>query len=196
MTPAQREAYARQLESLRDAIQRDLNTTFDGVYLFGGNANTSAPYTTNNNVVSGYLGSTNEVSVDIDTGLDVAVGFNGEAVAKGNDVDDVFVELDRAILAARAGDSAGLDAASAAIQRAFERVTLVQGRVGVSLQRIDDARLRLGEEGRATTTRLKALEDTDMATAISSLSQADTAYRAALGATAQMNRPSLMDYLR
>jgi flagellar hook-associated protein 3 FlgL len=196
VTPSQREAYARQLESLRDAIQRDLNTTFDGVYLFGGNANTSAPYTTNNNVVSGYLGSTDEVSVDIDTGLEVAVGFNGEAVAKGADADDVFVELDRAIVAARAGDSAGLDAASAAIQRALERVTLVQGRVGVSLQRIDDARLRLGEEGRATVSRLKALEDTDMAVAISSLSQADTAYRAALGATAQMNRPSLMDYLR
>jgi flagellar hook-associated protein 3 FlgL len=75
-------------------------------------------------------------------------------------------------------------------------VTLVQGRVGVSLQRIGDARLRLGEEGRATAARLTSLEDTDMATAISSLSQADTAYRAALGATAQMNRPSLMDYLR
>jgi len=75
-------------------------------------------------------------------------------------------------------------------------VSLVQSRVGASLQRIGDAQIRLGEASRSTTARLTALEDVNMASAISALTQADTVYRAALGAAGQMNRPSLMDYLR
>jgi hypothetical protein len=51
--------------------------------------------------VVSYQGSTLEVSVDIDTGLDVPVPFNGEALAKGSDADDLFVVMDRAIDAAR-----------------------------------------------------------------------------------------------
>ena len=111
-------------------------------------------------------------------------------------IEDLFVEFDNAITAVRAGDAAGLNSASTALERALTRVGLTQSRVGTSLQRIDDARVRLGEEARGTTARLTAIEGADMAAAISGLAQADTVYRAALGATAQINRPSLMDYLR
>jgi flagellar hook-associated protein 3 FlgL len=197
VTPNQREAHARELEALRDAVLRDMNTTVDGVYLFGGAAGTSAPYTKNPaDVVSGYQGSAQEVAVDVDAGIEVTVGFDGHALTQGGDANDLFVEFDNAIAAVRGGDAAGLNAASTALERALARVGLTQSRVGTSLQRIDDARVRLGEEARGTTARLTAIEGADMAAAISGLAQADTVYRAALGATAQINRPSLMDYLR
>jgi flagellin-like hook-associated protein FlgL len=44
--------------------------------------------------------------------------------------------------------------------------------------------------------RLSALEDTNMAEAITGMAQADVAYRAALGAVNTVTRMSLMDYLR
>jgi flagellar hook-associated protein 3 FlgL len=196
VTPAQRDVRAKELEGIRDAILRDLNTTFEGSYIFGGVASTTAPYSKANNVVSAYQGSTQEMSVGIDSGMDVAVALNGESVARGSDVDDIFVELDRAIAAARSGDETGLGAASSALQRAFDRTTQTQSRVGTSLKFIDDAKTRLGEAQRSSKARLTSLVDANMAEAISGMTQAETVYKAALGAAAQNSRPSLMDYLR
>jgi flagellar hook-associated protein 3 FlgL len=195
-TATERDVRAKELEGVRDAILRDLNTTFEGAYIFGGVASTTAPYTKTNNVVSAYQGSTQEMSVGIDSGMDVAVALNGESVARGSDTDDIFVELDRAITAARTGDNAGLDTAMAALQRAFDRTTQTQSRVGTSLKFIDDAKTRLGEAQRSSKARLTSLEDANMAAAISGMTQAETVYKAALGAAAQNTRPSLMDYLK
>lgn len=197
LTPAQREAKALELETLRDAMLRNLNTSFRGTYLFGGAAATTAPYAKNPaGVVSGYQGATREVSVDIDNGLEVPIALNGEALARGAETDDLFVVMDRAITAARAGDTATLNTVSADLQKAFERATLMQSRVGASLRAVDDGQLRLGEATRATTARITALEDANMAAAVSNMTQAETVYRAALGAAAQVQRVSLMDYLR
>jgi flagellar hook-associated protein 3 FlgL len=196
VTQVQRDAHAKELEGIRDAILRDMNTTFEGTYIFGGVASTTAPYTKANNVVSAYQGSTQEMSVGIDSGIDVAVALNGEALTRGSDVDDVFVELDRAITAVQAGDTTGMNTAMAALQRVFDRTTQVQSRVGTSLAFIDDAKSRLGEATRSAKARISSLEDANMAAAISGMTQAETVYKAALGAAAQNSRPSLMDYLK
>ena len=196
MTPAQREARAQELEVLRDAMMQDLNTSFRGTYLFGGAAASTRPYSKDGaGVVSPYQGSTLEVSVDIDTGLEVPVAFNGEAVAKGSEVDDLFVVMDRAIAAARSGDVDALNTASGDLERAFERTTTMQSRVGASLRAVEDGKLRLGEEARATQARISSLEDANMAAAVTGMTQAETVYRAALAAAAQLQRASLMDYL-
>ena len=196
VTASQREARAQELEGLRDAILRDLNSSFEGTYLFAGVKSTSAPFVKNGNAVSAYQGATGEMSVGIDDGVDVAIALNGDAIARGSDTDDIFVEFDRAITAVRSGDAAGMDAADAALQRAFDRVALTQSRVGSSLRFIDDAGTRLGEASRSAKARITALEDANMASAISGMTQAETVYKAALGAAAQNARPSLMDYLR
>jgi flagellar hook-associated protein 3 FlgL len=197
VTAGQREARALELAALRDAVLQDFNTSFRGTYIFGGASATTAPYAKDaSGIVSGYQGSSLEVSVDVDHGLDVPVAFNGDALARGSDVDDLFVVLERAITAVRSGDGATLDTVANDLDRAFDRVTTLQSRVGASLRTIDDGQLRLSEAARASTARLSALEDANMAAAISGMSQAETVYRAALGATGQIQRLSLMDYLR
>jgi len=196
VTAQQREARAKELEGLRDAILRDLNTSFEGTYLFAGVKSTVAPFVKNGAVVSAYQGSTSEMSVGVDNGVDVAVALNGEAITKGADTNDVFVELDNAIAAVRNGDAAGMDAAATALQRASDRVSLMQGQVGTSMTFIEDADTRLGEASRSAKARIAALVDANMASAISSMTQAETIYKASLGAAAQNTRPSLMDYLR
>jgi flagellar hook-associated protein 3 FlgL len=196
VTAAQREARAQELEGLRDAILRDMNSSFEGTYLFSGVKSTTVPFAKNGNVVSAYQGAGGEMSVGIDDGVDVSIALNGDSNARGSDTDDVFVELDRAITAVRNGDAAGMDTADAALQRAFDRVTLTQSRVGTSLRSIEDAGTRIGEASRSAKARIAALEDANMATAISGMTQAETVYKAALGAAAQNSRPSLMDYLK
>src|SRR5690606_26014758 len=183
LTPAQREARALELEALRDALLHAINTSYRGTYLFGGAAATTEPYTKDGaGVVSAYQGSTTEVSVDVAKGIDVAVAFNGEALIKGTDPDDVFVVMERAIDAARTADTDALNQIATELQRAFDRATLLQGRVGASLEAIENDKLRLSEAARASAARISSLEDANLAAAISGMTQAETVYRAALGA--------------
>jgi flagellar hook-associated protein 3 FlgL len=197
VTAAQREAQARALEGLRDGLLRDFNTSLGGTYLFAGAASSTVPFTQGaGGVVSAYQGATKEVSVDIDNGLAATVAFNGEAITKGSDPDDLFTVLNQAIAAVRANDGPALDSATAALQRAFDRVTATQSRVGASLNEMGIVQGRLGEEKRQSATRLSHLVDADLASAISGMTQADTAYRAALSAASQLQKISLMDYLK
>ena len=196
-TPVQREAAAVDLEGIRDTIFSDMNTAFNGTFVFSGSASTVAPYTqAGSGPVSAYAGSTSEMVVDIDQQRAVKIAFNGQIVTQGTDPQDIFVEFDTLIAAVRAGDTAGIDAGMQALQRMFDRVSTAQGRVGADLRTIDEQKLRLSELRRSSVRRLSSLEDTNMAEAISGMAQADAAYRAALGAVNSVTRMSLMDYLR
>jgi flagellar hook-associated protein 3 FlgL len=195
-TDAQREAAAQNLEGIRSAIVDDLNTSFNGTFLFAGAKSTTQPFTVGTDgTVSAYAGSATEVEVDINRRNAVTVVLNGEQITKGSAATDVFATLDDAIAAARAGDSAALDTAMVGIKAAFERATTAQSQVGNDMRSIDGEKLRLQEMRIAAMTRVSDLEDANMAEAISDMSRADTAYKAALGAMSTSNRVSLLDYL-
>ena len=159
---------AQDLEAIRDAMLQDLNTSFRGGHVFGGAAGTTPPYAKNNpGVVSAYQGSTVEVSVDINKEHEVAVAFNGESLARGTDADDIFVVLDRAIAAVRAGDE---PRCATQAQRARRRVRSGDGvaeprRRFAPLGRRRRAAARRGR--RAATRAVSTLEEANMAAAIS-----------------------------
>jgi len=195
-TDAQRENGAQELASLRDAILEDLTTSFRGTYVFGGAAGTTRPYSKDNaGVVQAYAGSTREVTVDVDRNRPVTVVFNGDAIVTGTDTTDMFAAFEDAIVAARAGDADALHTASSALQRAFDRASQTQSTVGTSLTAIADHTSRLQDAGRSSTQRVASLEEANMAEAISGLTQAETAYNAALGAAERTTRRSLFDFL-
>jgi flagellin-like hook-associated protein FlgL len=176
---------------------RDLNKSFNGGYVFGGATGTTVPYQKGvNGVVSAYQGSTVEVSVDISKEHEIPIVFNGESVAKGSDANDVFTVFEQAIAAVRAGDETGMNTAMAALARAFDRSTALQSRVGASLRSIEETTLQLQQADLASSARVKSLEEVDLATAATNMTQAETTYRAALGAAAQLKSVSLMDYLK
>ena len=97
-TPAQREVAAQALESVRDAIAGDLNTSFQGSYLFAGADSTNPPFVIGSGgTVSPYQGSTREVAVDIDTARSATIGIDGSTISQGAAAADVFSVLDAAI---------------------------------------------------------------------------------------------------
>jgi flagellar hook-associated protein 3 FlgL len=196
-TQLQRDAAATDLEGIRDTIFGDMNTSFNGTFVFSGSASTVAPYSrVGSGPVSAYAGSTSEMIVDIDRQRAVKIAFNGELLTQGSDAQDIFAEFDDLIAAVRAGDDAAIDAGMTALERMFNRVSTAQGRVGADQRTLDEQKIRLSELGRASAKRLSALEDTNLAEAITGMAQADAAYRAALGAVSSVTRMSLMDYLR
>jgi flagellar hook-associated protein 3 FlgL len=196
-TTAQRDAAAQELGSLREALLDDLNTQFNGAYVFSGAAVTTKPFTVpGGSTVPAYAGSSNRVQVDVGDGRAVTVAFAGEDITQGSDPQDLFATIDALITAVNAGDNDAIGTGVDALQRAFERATTAQSRLGNDMQVIDAQKLRLQQQHLSGAERLSKLEDVDMAAAITDMSHADAAYRAALGAVGTVSRVSLLDYMK
>ena len=196
-TASQRAALALELGGIRDALLDDMNTTLHGRYLFGGADVTTQPYgVTPPATVPTYAGSNNTVRADVGSGRSVTIAFDGQAITQGSDPQDLFATLDQLITAVNAGNSAAIGTGMADLQRAFDRATAAQTRVGNDMELIDAQKLRLQQMKQSGGERLSKLEDVDMAEAITEMQHADAAYRAALGAVGTTSRTSLMDYLK
>lgn len=196
-TDAQREATARTLEGLRDALLSDANATFGGTYLFGGTSSLAPPYAKNaDGTISAYQGETTTLSVDIDRNRSVQISYDGQELLQGSEAQDLFATLQGLIDAVRGNDQAGITTGVDGLARAFDRLVGVQSRVGADLVALEEQTARLGQIRLASTAQLSKDEDANMAEAITKMNQANTVYQSALGAVATRTRLSLLDYLR
>ena len=196
VTPSQRTAAANALMGIRDAIFSDFTTSFNGTYLFSGQAATVPPYQKlPDGSISAYAGTSTGVRVDVGRETSVQVSFNGDEVARGSDTDDIFAVLSQAITAVQSGNDTDMAAAAQALERAFGRATTAQTQTGTALNSVETAQGRVADLHRASEARAAALEQVNMADSVTKMSQADTAYRAALGAIGASGHTTLMDYL-
>jgi flagellar hook-associated protein 3 FlgL len=196
-TASQREATAKQLEGLRDAVFDDMNTTFRGTYLFSGGMGLDAAFLRNpDGSITAYRGDSSSVSVDVDRTRSVQVSFDGSQLTQGQAAEDLFATFAKVIAAVRGADQPAMAEGLKALEAAFDRVVRAQSGVGADLNALDDQRARLSEMKLASKTRLSKTEDANMAESITEMEQADTAYQAALGAVATRSRLSLLDYLK
>lgn len=195
-TQAQRDAASRELLAIRDALTADINTKFQGSYIFSGSNVLSPAYTVTGSTTSAYLGDSSISQIEIEPGRSVASTFDGGKIFQGSDSRHVLEVLTDLATAVAANDQAGIAIGVDAIGRAFDRATSAQAEVGNDLRVLDDGRLRLASERTGVIARLSSVEDADLAQAAARLSQAETAYRAALSSVATLGRITLMDYLK
>jgi len=195
-TQTQRDALSNELLAIRDALMSDINTQFQGAYLFSGSKVTVAPYSISGGTISAYQGDTDTNAIDIGTGRSVASTFDGNAIMQGTDSVHILDALTSLAAAVSAGDEAGMDAGIQALNRAFDRANAAQARVGNDERSLDDTKALISSARVGSVTRLSSIEDADLAQAASRLSQANTAYRAALAAMSTIGQISLMDYLK
>jgi flagellar hook-associated protein 3 FlgL len=194
---AQREATAKELEGLRDAVFDDINTTFRGTYLFSGSKGLDAAYVrAADGTISTYKGDSNDVAIDVDRTRSVKVSFDGSELTLGSSGEDLFVTFSKVIAAVRSADQDAMAAGLKGLEAAFDRVVRVQSGVGADLNALDDQRTRLGEMKLASKARLSKNEDANMAESVTEMQQANTAYQAALSAVATRTKLSLLDYLK
>jgi flagellar hook-associated protein 3 FlgL len=191
-----RDTVANELLAIRDALASDINTQFQGAYLFSGSKVTVAPYSISGGTVSPYQGDSDTNAIDIGSGRSVASTFDGSAILQGSDSTNVLETLTNLATAISTGDQAGIDAGVQALNRAFDRTTAAQARIGNDEKSLDDTRSLISSARVGSVARLSSIEDVDLAQAASKLSQADTAYRAALAAMSTIGQVSLMDYLK
>ncbi|MFI5179430.1 MAG: hypothetical protein ACHQO8_12745 [Vicinamibacterales bacterium] len=189
------DADAQTLVGIRDAIAGDINTTFNGSYVFGGTTSNKAPYAT----VAGawtYQGDATTVTVKVDTSRSVTIAMNGQGIMQGGDAADLLTTLDNLAASVKAGDNAAIATGIDALNRAFSRAVQAQSQVGTDEAALADIATSLTGRRTAATARLSDDQDANLADAITKMSQAQAAYQAALGAVSTANKPSLLDYLK
>jgi flagellar hook-associated protein 3 FlgL len=196
-TQGQRDAVAEELRGLRAGLLDNVNTSYQGTYVFAGASSTTQPYTVAaDGSVNAYAGSATELEVEIGEGRTVRMAFDGNAVAQGGDAEHMFDALDTLIAAVSAGDEPAINTGIDAMKRAFTRATTTQSRLGNDMNEIDSQKLRLQQMKLSSTERLSKLESANMAEAITNMANAEAAYQAALGAVSSATRVSLLDYLK
>jgi flagellar hook-associated protein 3 FlgL len=194
VNPSARAAASQAIRSLRDALVSDLNTSSHGSYLFSGTAANTASYANVGGTWT-YQGNAATTQVDVANGRSVSVSFNGQAIAQGSDSTDVFTQLDALATAIDNGDNPAIGTGIAALQRAFDRAQRAQGLLGADQQTTDSVVTQLTTLKVSAEAHRSKVEDANMAEAVSRLTQADTAYKAALGAVSTAEKHSLLDYL-
>jgi flagellar hook-associated protein 3 FlgL len=190
-----RDTASAKLLALRDGLAGSLNTTFQGVYVFGGTESSTQPYS-NATGAWVYAGNSSSVTVDTSPNHTVSLSRDGQAIAKGSDATDVFAVIETLAAAVSAGNDAAVTTGIDALSRAFTRVVKAQSQVGTDESGLADGDVQLGSLRLAATQRLSGDQDVNMAQAITQMSRAQTAYQAALGAVGTASKSSLLDYLR
>jgi flagellar hook-associated protein 3 FlgL len=183
------------LTSIRDAIAGDINTTFNGNYLFSGSKAATKAYVQTAGVWT-YQGDAVPVTLDVDRSRSVTLATSGQAILQGSDSTDVLSVLDSLAVAAASGDAAGLDAGMDALNRAFRRANEAQGHVGTEQQSVSDGQTRLATLRLASVAQLSKDRDANVVEAIAKMNQAQITYQAALGAVAAASKVSLLDYIK
>jgi flagellar hook-associated protein 3 FlgL len=192
LTDQQRHALAQQIRGIRDNILLDFTGQYRGAYIFSGTATLTPPFSKDaSGTVQPYAGTSAVQVLDIERSRAVEVTIDGGLVAG-----DLFPALESLATAIETENLPQVDAGIASLNAAFNRVTSAQTRVGITLGDLEGHRSRLDAARRSADSRRSSLEDANLAEAISRMQQAETAYKAALGALGTNTRVSLMDYLR
>ena len=189
MSPTQKEAIAVELETIRDLLLTEANTSYLGRNVFAGNSDAgqafAADYT--------FTGGAGTVERRIADGATVRVDVDGGSVF-GQGAASVFATIDAIVGDLRSGVNVSvrigeLDTHREKVLRAHAEAGARHGRV------LDAASANLTAKMQFEALR-SSIEDLDIGEAAIDLKMQEVAYQAALAATARAVRPTLMDFLR
>ncbi len=185
-----RAALATELTQIRDSLLSLANTQHLGRPLFGGTTGSAAAY----DAAGTYGGEPTGVVRTIGAGLTVRVDITGpEAFSVGGD--DLFAVLDDTI-AAMTGAPDQLGGSLDRIDAVSKQMLSALADVGTRYGRVEGAQRTLADATLGNTAALSEVENVDIAKAVVDLQLQEVAYQSALGATARVLQPSLLDFLR
>lgn len=186
------EAIALEIEAVRDALLGQANATYTGRSIFAGTSDADAAYTAQPDGSYSYAGGAGSVDRRISEDVVVRVDADGSAVF-GDATDSVFALLDRVAADIRAGADVG--PAIAEIDAWHNRTTSALATTGARTNQLE-AQLSVNAGTKLSLKAdISAVEDVDLAETLVQLQTQEVAYQAALGATARVLQPTLLQYL-
>jgi flagellar hook-associated protein 3 FlgL len=190
------QAIATQVQGILSSVVSQANTDYEGVYLFGGTASTTAPYTASSSSASGYTynGNNNSNSVAIGDDQSVQVNLPGSQVFS-NSTTDVLGSLASLVSAIQSGSSSAIESATSSVSAALSYVDQQRVVYGNAETQLNSQETYLQNETVNLTSQQTSLIGIDEATAAETLSADETANSAALAAAAKVLPTTLLNYL-
>jgi flagellar hook-associated protein 3 FlgL len=177
---------------LQQAIRAG-NAKVGNQFLFAGRKTNAAPFSSTGT----YQGDSGTIDFEIDEGAFVTVNTLDDVIFKGaQDGVDILNALQSLQTALQANDQAGIQAQLNPLDQSLNRVLNARADVGAEMNRLDAQKGRLTEVSDQLTQTLGEAEGTDLAKAISGLTQQQFVYQASLAASAKMVQLTLLDFLR
>jgi flagellar hook-associated protein 3 FlgL len=189
-SPAGREALAIEIDHIRESLIGLANTRYGDRPVFGGTTAGGSAYS----AAGAYIGEAEDVQRTVGAGDRVRVDTPGPATF-GTGATQLFTVLADLSQSLRT-DPTTLGTGLGNLDTAMKAVQTQLSDVGARYNRL--AQMRQTAEDRLLTlrTQLSDVEDIDLPETIMHLQLQETAYKAALGATARTVQPSLLDFLR
>ncbi|MGE3961801.1 MAG: flagellar hook-associated protein FlgL [Dehalococcoidia bacterium] len=188
-----REQIATEVEQLLNEVLSIANTSYSGRRIFAGHQGGDAfsPDLPANPTAFTYNGDSGQVLREIGDGESIAVNIDGEPLFDG-----IFASLIAFRDGLMANNRTAINLAAGDIGREIDTVLTARGEVGSRMRRLEMTWDRLSEEELALRTSISGLEEVDLTQEVVELQMRDTAFQAALSATARSLGTSLMDFLR
>lgn len=190
-TTQSREALAVEVDNIRDALIGHANSTYLDRPVFGGTTTDGIAYKSDGT----YVGDSGQVQRTVGTNVKVRVDVNGPE-AFGSGPTGLFSVLKDISDGLRSNDMNTLDQGLKNLDASADILKGTMSDVGARYNRV--AQMRESAEDRMLTlkSQLSDVEDVDLPKTIMEMQLQQTAYQAALAASAKVIQPSLIDYLR
>ena len=178
---------AEEVGNLKERLVNLANTEFNGRYVFSGQAYNTVPFDS----TFAYVGSTNEVSMDVSAFAKVEVGFDGSDVFQGSV--DVFTAIDDFITGLNTDDAAIIQNSMTDFDNGFDKMANYLTRIGGEVNIAEDMHEVATSIEINLTERLSAVEDVDAAEALTRFSMLQNQYQINLQLTAKTRGMSLFE---
>ncbi|MBG0833368.1 flagellar hook-associated protein FlgL [Planomonospora sp. ID67723] len=185
-----RSALATEVEHIRDSLISVANSTYLGRPVFAGAASGASAYTSN----GVYTGQGGEVLRRVGDNTKIPVNSDGEKVFGSGNTQLFKVLTDIADNLRNNPSALGSDIGR--LDTTIKSMQTEVADVGARYNRV--AQMRDAADARIVTlkSQLSDIEDIDLPQTITELTLQQTAYQAALAATAKVVQPSLVDFLK
>ncbi|HET9517400.1 MAG TPA: flagellar hook-associated protein FlgL [Actinoplanes sp.] len=189
-TPNALEALAAEVDAVRESMISIANTSYLGRPVFGGTTSGTVAF----NPDGSYAGNTDPVLRKINEGDPLQVDANGETVF-GTGAGQLFAVMEQVADDMR-NNPAALGANLALLNTASTRILTALADVGARYNRVEQTQQTGQDRLLSLQSQLSDVEDIDLPATIMEMQLQQSAYEAALGASAKVMQPSLMDFLR
>lgn len=184
-------ALAAEIDQIKQSLIGFSNTQYLGRPVFGGTTTGETAY----DATGTYVGDAGQTTRTVGENSKVRVDATGpEAFGDGDS--QLFTVLQGISDSIRSGDSDALSDNLKKLDTASDLMKNTLSDVGARYNRIDQMKQSAQDRLLSVTSQLSDVEDVDLPKTIMDMQLQQTAYQAALAASAKVIQPSLIDYLR
>ena len=191
----ERRAMAVEILAIRDSLIGLANSQHLGRPVFGGTADGETPYDPAGSFTITGPAAGGTIERTVAPGERVRVNVTGPEVF-GAEPENLFNVLTSIADDLLANDPSNLAGHLSSLDARVRGITDMLGEIGARFNRVETMKNRANDQIVTLKTSLSEVEDIDLPATIMDLQLQETAYKAALSATARVIQPSLVDFLR